>query len=62
MYLQRMLVLYHDGSLTRLLTSCRSFRGPQCYKVRSEDDRNRFRERERQAQRAEARGEKQIGT
>jgi UPF0176 protein len=35
---------------------------PQCYEVRSEDDRNRFRERERQAKLARQRGQKHIGT
>ena len=35
---------------------------PQCYEVRSEDDRNRFRERERQARLARERGEKHLGS
>jgi UPF0176 protein len=34
---------------------------PQCYEVRSEDDRARFRERERQARLARERGQKHIG-
>jgi UPF0176 protein len=35
---------------------------PQCYEIRSEDDRNRFREREYQAKLARQRGQKHIGT
>lgn len=34
---------------------------PQCYEVRSEDDRNRFREREKQARLARERGQKLFG-
>ena len=46
-----------DSPLYEAGVSC-----PQCYEVRSEDDRQRFRERERQAKLAKARGEKHIGS
>jgi UPF0176 protein len=35
---------------------------PQCYEVRSEDDRNRFREREKQARLARERGTRHLGS
>jgi UPF0176 protein len=35
---------------------------PQCYEVRSEDDRMRFREREKQARLARERGQRHIGS
>ncbi|MBL0371721.1 rhodanese-related sulfurtransferase [Rhizobium sp. KVB221] len=35
---------------------------PQCYEVRSEDDRNRFRERERQTKLAKQRGQQHFGS
>ena len=35
---------------------------PQCHEIRSDDDRNRFRERERQTKLAKMRGERHLGT